>query len=54
MDLSTEQIVELRKGPGPLYVLPDDDDMSTDVPRRLVRDLFPKVLLCPAEYGEGL
>lgn len=53
-DFSREQMEELRQSPGPIYVLPDDDDLGAEAPRRWARDLYPKALLCPAEYGEGL
>jgi DNA primase len=54
MDLSTEQLEELRRRLGPIYVLPDDDALGGAVPRRWVRYLYPKAYLCPAEYGKGI
>jgi hypothetical protein len=49
MKVSREQTLELRKIPGPLYVLPDDDEEEgAEASRRWVRDL------CPPEYGSGL
>jgi hypothetical protein len=53
-DFSDEQMDELRRSPGPIYVLPDDGSLDGEAPRRWVFDLYPKALLCPAEYGEGL
>jgi hypothetical protein len=53
-DFSAEQMEELRRSPSPIYVLPDDSDFDREAPRRWVYDLYPKALLCPAEYGEGL
>jgi len=53
-DFSAEQMDEMRRSPGPIYVLPDDDSLGGEAPRRWVFDLYPKALLCPAEYGEGL
>jgi hypothetical protein len=52
-DFSAKQMEELRTLPGPLFVLPDDDTLDAEVPRRWVYDLFPGAYLCPAEYGEG-
>jgi hypothetical protein len=54
LDLSVEQLEELRLSPGPVYILPDDDSLNGEAPRRWVYDLYPKALLCPAEYGDGL
>jgi DNA primase len=53
-DFSDEQMDNLRGSPGLLYILPDDDTLGGEAPRRWVFDLYPKALLCPAEYGEGL
>lgn len=49
--ISREQFEELRKLPGPLYVLPDADGEGAQAAREWVRELYPKALLCPAEYG---
>jgi hypothetical protein len=53
-DFSDERIEELRLRPGPIYVLPDAGSLGGEAPRRWVFDLYPKALLCPPEYGEGL
>jgi AcrR family transcriptional regulator len=53
-DFSDEQMDNLRGSPGLLYILPDDDTLGGEAPRRWVFDLYPKALLFPAEYGEGL
>ena len=50
--ISEEQMRELRNVAGSLYVLPDADEEGNKAARRWVRDLYPKALLCPAEYGE--
>jgi hypothetical protein len=53
-NVSREHAEELRRTPGPLYVLPDDDQEGAEASRRWVRDLYPRAYLCPPEYGEGL
>jgi len=52
-DISAEQMKQLEKLPGPIYVLPDADPEGDEASRRWVRSLYPKAFLCPAEYGEG-
>jgi DNA primase len=49
--ISNEQMRGLRNVPGPLYVLPDADEEGAKAAREWVRKLYPKALLCPAEYG---
>jgi DNA primase len=49
--ISKEQMRGLRNVPGPLYVLPDADEEGVKAAREWVRELYPKALLCPAEYG---
>jgi DNA primase len=49
--ISWEQLRELEGLPGPLYILPDADDEGAAAAREWVRHLYPKALLCPAEYG---
>lgn len=49
--ISREQLEDLRRLPGPLYVLPDADEEGAQAAREWVRKLYPKALLCPAEYG---
>src|SRR5215211_5421513 len=53
-DLSDAQIEDLGNSPGVIYVLPDADNLDKETLHRWVRALYPKALLCPAEYGEGL
>jgi len=50
--ISEPQVKELEKSPGPLYVLPDADDEGAKTARQWARTLYPKALVCPAEYGE--
>jgi DNA primase len=45
-----EQMDDLRRLPGPLYVLPDADEEGRKAAWRLVEELFPKAMLCPPEY----
>ena len=49
--ISQEQLRELERFPGPLYILPDADVEGAAATREWVRLLYPKALLCPAEYG---
>ena len=49
--VSPGQLEDLRRLPGPLYVLPDADEEGAEDARRWVRELYPKARLCPAEYG---
>jgi DNA primase len=51
--ISLEQMRELESATGPIYVLPDDDEEGDKAGREWVHRLYPKALLCPAEYGEG-
>jgi DNA primase len=48
--ISQEQMRELRKLPGPIYVIPDADEEGARASREWVRELYPKALLCPADY----
>jgi len=50
-NISEYQMRELEKISGPLYILPDADEEGTEAVREWVRKLYPKALLCPAEYG---
>ena len=54
-NISREQMEELNRLSGPLHILPDndDDERGQKAARKWVRDLYPKALLYPAEYGEG-
>jgi DNA primase len=49
--ISREQLRELESLPGPLYIIPDADDQGAAAAREWVRHLYPRGLLCPAEYG---
>ncbi len=45
-----EQLEELKRLPGRIYVLPDADEEGRKAARRLVENLYPKAMLCPPEY----
>jgi DNA primase len=45
-----EQLEELKRLPGRIYVLPDADEEGEKAARRWVEELYPKALLCPPEY----
>jgi DNA primase len=45
-----EQLAEIRRLPGRIYVLPDVDEEGRKAARRLVEDLYPKAMPCPPEY----
>jgi DNA primase len=47
---SQEQLEELRRLPGVLYVLPDADEPGRRGGRQLVDKLYPKALLCEPNY----
>ena len=47
---SREQLEELKRLPGQIYVLPDADEEGRKAARRLVEELYPKAVLCPPEY----
>ncbi len=49
--ISAEQMSELERLSGPLYILPDVDPEGDEASRRWTRSLYPKAFLCPAEYG---
>jgi DNA primase len=49
--VSREQLRELERLPGPLYILPDADEEGAVAARQWIRHLYPKALLCPSEYG---
>jgi DNA primase len=48
--MSGKQLRELDRVPGPLYILPDADEEGEQAAREWVRKLYPKALVCPAEY----
>ena len=52
--ISQHQMCELNRLAGPLYILPDADESGAEAAREWARELYPKVLVCPAEYGEGV
>ena len=45
-----EQLAEIRRLPGRIYVLPDADEEGWKAAWGLVKELFPKAMLCPPEY----
>jgi DNA primase len=45
-----EQLAELKRLPGRIYVLPDADEEGRKAAHRLVEELYPKAMLCPPEY----
>jgi DNA primase len=45
-----EQLEELKRLLGRIYVLPDADEEGRKAASRLVEDLYPKAMLCPPEY----
>jgi DNA primase len=45
-----EQLKEIRRLPGQLYLLPDADEEGEKAARRLVEELYPKAVLCPPEF----
>jgi DNA primase len=52
--MSRKQLRELDAVPGPLYILPDADEGGKQAAREWARKLYPKALVCPAEYeGEA-
>ena len=51
--MSKEQVREVGRFPGPLYVFPDADKEGSEAGRKWTRELYPRALLCPAEYGES-
>jgi DNA primase len=52
--MSSKQLREFDAIPGPLYILPDADEEGEQAAREWVRKLYPKALLCLAEYdGEA-
>ncbi len=48
--MSGRQLDEIRLVPGPIYVLPDNDDSGDKAARRWVEDLYPNALLCQPNY----
>lgn len=48
--ISDRQMDELRALPGPIYIFPDNDESGEEAARRWVEDLYPRALLCPANY----
>ncbi|PLS87629.1 MAG: hypothetical protein CYG60_00870 [Actinobacteria bacterium] len=51
--ISEHQMLELKRLSGSLYVLPDADESGAEAAREWARALYPKALVCPAEYGEA-
>lgn len=52
-NISADQMRELEQLVGRLHVLPDADDEGDKAARQWVEDLYPKALLCPADYGKN-
>jgi DNA primase len=52
--ISKQQWDELWELPGPIYIMPDDDEEGEKAARRWVEDLYPKALLCPANYEKEI
>lgn len=50
--VSQEQLLELRKIPTPVYILPDADEEGKAAAHSWARQLYPNALLCPAAYGQ--
>jgi DNA primase len=50
---SEEQIAELRKISGRIYILPDRDEAGAAAAMTWARTLYPAARICPADYGEG-
>ncbi len=48
--MSGRQLDELRLVPGPIYVLPDNDDSGDKAARRWVEELYPNAMLCQPNY----
>src|SRR5215217_6427375 len=48
--MSREQLREFDAILGPLYILPDADEEGEQAAREWVRKLYPKALVCSAEY----
>jgi DNA primase len=45
-----EQLAEIWRLPGRIYVLPDADEEGRKAAWGLVKELFPKAMMCPPEY----
>jgi DNA primase len=45
-----EQLEELNRLPGQIYILPDADEEGRKAAWRLVEELYPRAMLCPPEY----
>ena len=50
-NISPEQMSELERLCGPIYLLPDANPEGDEAARRWARVLYPKAILCPAKYG---
>ena len=48
--ISDRQMEELRRLPGPIYVLPDADEEGQKAAREWVEKLYPEAFLCPSNY----
>jgi DNA primase len=45
--INQPQMEELKRLPGPIYIVQDNDEEGEKAARRWVEDLYPKALLCP-------
>ncbi len=48
--MSGHQLDELKRLPGPLYILPDADGEGLKAGRKWAEHLYPKALLCQPNY----
>jgi DNA primase len=48
--ISERQLDELRRLLGPFYILPDADESGRKAAQEWAERLYPKALLCPADY----
>jgi DNA primase len=52
--ISNSQIADLRRllrEDGQVYILPDDDESGSQAARKWARHLYPRALVCKADYG---
>jgi DNA primase len=49
---NSEQVQELMRLPGRLYILPDADPEGEKAARCCAEELYPKALVCPSNYKE--
>lgn len=51
--ISERQMAEFLKLKGSIYSFPDGDESGAEAGRMWARELYPRAVLCPADYGEG-